>query len=67
LKVYTFYSKLASFARKTSMPPPEPRSRTTASFLSSAKAIGFPHPTDTLTTEPDRLSKSSVAYPIVKA
>src|SRR5262249_44653781 len=30
--------------RSTSMPPPEPRSRTTSPGWRSARAVGFPHP-----------------------
>src|SRR3974390_3203943 len=46
----------------TSMPPPDPRSSTVSPGLSSARAVGFPQPSEASTAADGRSATSSTAY-----
>src|SRR6185436_18749995 len=46
----------------TSMPPPDPRSRTTSPSCSSARAVGLPHPSEARTALAGRPAVSELEY-----
>src|SRR5215210_1655901 len=46
----------------TSIPPPEPRSRTTSPWWSSATAVGFPQPSDASAAAPGSSPSCSALY-----
>src|ERR1039458_8109895 len=46
----------------TSMPPPEPRSRTTSPGFNSASAVGLPQPSEARTASGGRADTSSIEY-----
>src|SRR6266508_5652509 len=47
---------------RTSMPPPEPRSRTISPGLSSASAVGLPQPSEARTAAVGSAPTSSIEY-----